>query len=117
MAEAQKMLIEDVSCPFRTERNVLEVAGKNGLEIPSLCYCESLSMYRGCGICLVANYRCQMDAACSMQPRDILVVSSHTKPVLDSRPSTLQLLMRSHRADCLRCNQSDHCKLQQDIRP
>ena len=68
-----------------TERNVLEVARNNGIDIPSLCYCENLSIYGGCRLCLVENDRGKMDAACSMQPRDGMVVNTHTKQVLDSR--------------------------------
>ena len=44
MAEEKKMIIDGVSCPFTTERNVLEVARNNGIDIPSLCYCENLSI-------------------------------------------------------------------------
>ena len=82
MAE-KKMIIDGVSCPFTTERNVLEVARNNGIDIPSLCYCENLSIYGGCRLCLVENDRGKMDAACSMQPRDGMVVNTHTKQVLD----------------------------------
>ena len=92
MAE-KKMIIDGVSCPFTTERNVLEVARNNGIDIPSLCYCENLSIYGGCRLCLVENDRGKMDAACSMQPRDGMVVNTHTKQVLDSRRTTLQLLL------------------------
>ena len=99
-----------------TERNVLEVARNNGIDIPSLCYCENLSIYGGCRLCLVENDRGKMDAACSMQPRDGMVVNTHTKQVLDSRRTTLQLLMSSHRADCLTCDQSGRCKLQECAR-
>ena len=116
MAEEKKMIIDGVSCPFTTERNVLEVARNNGIDIPSLCYCENLSIYGGCRLCLVENDRGKMDAACSMQPRDGMVVSTHTKQVLDSRRTTLQLLMSSHRADCLTCDQSGRCKLQEYAR-
>lgn len=51
MAEEKKMIIDGVSCPFTTERNVLEVARNNGIDIPSLCYCENLSIYGGCRLC------------------------------------------------------------------
>lgn len=111
MAE-KMMIIDGVQCPFTNERNVLEVARNNGIDIPSLCYCENLSIYGGCRLCLVENERGAMDAACSMQPRDGLVVYTHTKKVLESRKTTLQLLMSSHRADCLTCDMSGKCKLQ-----
>ena len=52
MAE-KKMIIDGIECPFTNERNVLEVARNNGIDIPSLCYCENLSIYGGCRLCLV----------------------------------------------------------------
>ncbi len=112
MAE-KKMIIDGIECPFTDERNVLEVARKNGIEIPSLCYCENLSIYGGCRLCLVENEKGVLDAACSMKPRNGLVVHTHSQKVLESRHTTLQLLMSSHRADCLTCEQSGHCKLQE----
>ena len=112
MAE-KKMIIDGIECPFTNERNVLEVARNNGIDIPSLCYCENLSIYGGCRLCLVENDRGTMDAACSMQPRNGMIVNTHTKKVLESRHTTLQLLMSSHRADCLTCEQSGRCKLQE----
>ncbi len=112
MAE-KKMIIDGVECPFTNERNVLEVARKNGIDIPSLCYCENLSIYGGCRLCLVENDRGALDAACSMQPRDGMVIYTHSKKVLESRRTTLQLLMSSHRADCLTCDMSGKCKLQE----
>ncbi len=112
MAE-KKMIIDGIECPFTNERNVLEVARNNGIDIPSLCYCENLSIYGGCRLCLVENDRGAMDAACSMQPRNGMIVYTHTKKVLASRRTTLQLLMSSHRADCLACEESGYCKLQE----
>ena len=105
------MIIDGVQCPFTTERNVLEVAKNNGIDIPSLCYCENLSIYGGCRLCMVENERGAIDAACVMRPRDGMVVYTHSKKVLESRKTTLQLLMSSHRAECLTCDKSDKCKL------
>ena len=111
MAE-KKMFIDGVECPFTNERNVLEVARANGIDIPSLCYCENLSIYGGCRICMVENERGGMDAACSMQPKDGLKVFTHTEQVIASRRTTLELLLGSHRAECTTCDQSGKCKLQ-----
>ena len=112
MAE-KKMIIDGVECPFTNERNVLEVARANGIDIPSLCYCENLSIYGGCRLCLVENERGALDAACSMAPRDGMKVFTNSEKVQESRKTTLQLLMSSHRAECLTCEMSGKCKLQE----
>ena len=36
-------------------------ARANGIDIPTLCYCENLSIYGGCRLCLVENERGAMD--------------------------------------------------------
>ena len=112
MAE-KKMIIDGIECPFTNERNVLEVARKNGIDIPSLCYCENLSIYGGCRICLIETERGGLDAACSMQPRDGMKVFTHTEQVIESRKTTLQLLLSSHRYECVTCDQYGKCKLQE----
>ena len=109
----KKMIIDGIECSFTNERNVLEVARNNGIDIPSLCYCENLSIYGGCRLCIVENDKGAIDAACVMRPRDGLVVYTHSKKVLESRKTTLQLLMSSHRAECLTCDMSGKCKLQE----
>lgn len=109
---AKTMIIDGISCPFTNERNVLEVARNNGIDIPSLCYCENLSIYGGCRMCLVENEKGVLDAACSMRPKDGLVVYTNTEKVYNSRKATLELLMGAHRCDCLTCDKSGKCKLQ-----
>ena len=100
--------------PVKAEEGmtIMDAAKLAGIDIPSLCYCENLSIYGGCRLCLVENERGAMDAACSMQPKNGLVVNTHTEKVLESRRTTLQLLMSSHRAQCLTCDKSGKCKLQ-----
>ena len=109
----KKMFIDGIECPFTSERNVLEVAKNNGIDIPSLCYCENLSIYGGCRMCIVENERGGLDAACSMKPRNGMQIFTYTEKVLKSRRTTLQLLLSSHRADCVTCDMSGKCKLQE----
>lgn len=111
MAE-KTMFIDGVRCPFTNERNVLEVAAHNGIDIPSLCYCENLSIYGGCRLCLVETERGGLDSACSMLPKEGLSVLTHSEKVMESRLNTLHLLISSHRCDCLTCEKSGKCKLQ-----
>ena len=107
------MTIDGVKCPINNERNVLEVARNNGIDIPSLCYCENLSIYGGCRLCVCENEKGAIDAACVMRPRDGMEIKTNSKKCLESRRTTLQLLMASHRAECLTCDMSGKCKLQE----
>ena len=105
------MIVDNVECPINGERNVLEVARNNGIDIPSLCYCENLSIYGGCRICIVEDDKGKIDSACSMLPKAGLVIKTNTPKVQKFRKMILQLLLGSHRTDCTTCDVSDTCKL------
>lgn len=106
------MYIDNIPCEINDERNILEVARNNGIDIPSLCYCENLSIYGGCRLCVVENEKGALDSACSMKPKEGLKVFNNSEKVLQSRQKTLQLLLSSHKVECLTCAKSGKCKLQ-----
>ena len=107
------MIIDGISVEFENERNVLEVARKNGFDIPNLCYCENLSIYGGCRMCVVENDKGKIDAACSMIPKDGLVIKTNTAKLYKHRKLIVELLLASHRVECTTCDQSGDCKLQE----
>lgn len=109
----KRMIIDGVSCDFENERNVLEVARRNNIDIPNLCYCENLSIYGGCRLCVVENERGGIEASCTMVPKDGMVVKTNTAKLRKHRQMLLELLLASHRAECTTCDKSGKCKLQE----
>ena len=107
------MIIDGISCEFENARNILEVAQRNGIEIPNLCYCENLSIYGGCRMCVVENEKGAVEAACTMIPRDGMVIRTNTAKLRKHRRLILELLLASHRVECTTCDQSGSCKLQE----
>ena len=110
MAE-KYMMIDNIRCPFTDERNVLEVARKNGIDIPSLCYCESLSIYKACRLCIVEDANGQIVTSCSLVPEEGMEVYTNTPTVQKNRRIILELLLGSHRIECTTCEKSGTCKL------
>ena len=108
----KSMIIDGISCEFENERNVLEVALKHHIDIPNLCYCESLSIYGGCRLCVIENGRGGVEAACTMIPKDGMVVSTNSARVRKQRQLILELLLAGHRSDCTTCEKSEKCRLQ-----
>jgi NADH-quinone oxidoreductase subunit G len=106
------MIIDNVECAINGERNVLEVARHNSIDIPSLCYCENLSIYGGCRICIVEDDKGKIDSACSLKPRAGAKIQTNTPRIQRYRKMILQLLLGSHRTDCATCEMSESCKLQ-----
>ena len=107
------MIIDGVTCEFEKARNVLEVARQNGIDIPNLCYCENLSIYGGCRLCVVENERGGIDAACTIVPKDGMVIKTNTAKVRKYRQNVIELLLANHRSECTVCDKSGKCKLQE----
>jgi len=107
------MIIDGVTCEFEKARNVLEVARANGIDIPNLCYCENLSIYGGCRLCVVENERGGIDAACTIVPKDGMVIKTNTAKVRRYRQSVIELLLANHRSECTTCDKSGKCRLQE----
>lgn len=107
------MFIDGIKCEYTKARNVLEVAQQNGIDIPNLCYCENLSIYGGCRLCVVENERGGIDAACSMVPKQDLVVKTNSAKLREYRRGIIELLLASHRIECATCVKSGSCKLQE----
>ena len=107
------MIIDGLSCEFENARNVLEVAQQNHIDIPNLCYCESLSIYGGCRLCVIENERGGIEAACTVIPKDGMVVRTNTAKLRKHRQMILELLLAGHRAECTTCEKSGKCKLQE----
>ena len=112
----KRMIIDGISCEFENERNVLEVARKNGIDIPNLCYCENLSIYGGCRMCIVEDERGKIDTACTMIPREGLSIKTFTEALTEHRRMILEMLLSRHRAECTTCNKSGKCSLQEYAR-
>lgn len=114
--QTKVMIVDNVECAIQGERNVLEVARHNGIDIPSLCYCENLSIYGGCRICIVEDDKGRIDSACSMKPKAGLNIKTNSPRVQRYRKMILQLMLGSHRTDCATCEMSGTCKLQEYCR-
>lgn len=107
------IIIDGIKCEYDNARNVLEVALKNGIEIPNLCYCESLSAYGGCRLCIIENERGGVEAACTVVPKDGMKIKTNTAQLREFRQGIIELLLSSHNADCASCSKSDKCKLKE----
>ncbi len=107
------MIIDGISCEFENARNVLEVALQNHIDIPNLCYCESLSVYGGCRLCVIENERGGIEAACTVVPKDGMSIRTNTSRLRKYRQMILELLLAGHKSECTTCDKSGKCKLQE----
>ncbi len=106
------MYIDGIEVEINGERNVLEVARKIGIDIPAFCYDPELSIYGACRMCIVEDDRGRIEASCSMQPREGMVIKTNTPALRKHRKMVLELLLANHCRDCTTCLKSGDCRLQ-----
>ena len=107
------MYIDGQRVPFDGEKNVLAVIRKAGIDMPTFCYYSELSVYGACRMCVVEDERGKIDASCSMEPRDGMVIRTNTARLLKHRRMILELMLSSHCRDCTTCEKSGSCRLQE----
>ena len=98
---------------FTDEKNVLSIIRKAGIDIPTLCYHSELSTFGACRLCTVEDDRGRLFASCSEEPRDGMVIYTHTERLRKHRKLIVELLLAAHCRDCTTCVKSGECKLQE----
>ena len=73
------MTINGKKVEFTDEKNVLSIIRKAGIDIPTLCYHSELSTFGACRLCTVEDDRGRLFASCSEEPRDGMVIYTHTE--------------------------------------
>ncbi|ABO50182.1 NAD(P)-dependent iron-only hydrogenase catalytic subunit [Desulforamulus reducens MI-1] len=107
-----KITINGQIIDFTDEKNILAVARKVGIDIPTLCYHPELTIAGACRLCVVEIERMGVQASCSTAPTDGMVVYTNSEKVNRVRKMVLELLLANHDRECTTCDSSGACKLQ-----
>ena len=97
---------------FTNEHNILTIIRNAGIEVPTLCYQPELSIFGACRLCTCEDDRGRLFAACSEEPRDGMVIYTHTERLRKHRKLIVELLLAAHCRDCTTCNKHGNCTLQ-----
>jgi len=82
-------------------QTILDIARKNHIEIPTMCFDERVEVYGSCGLCVVeVEGVSKLLRSCATKANDGMVVKTDTKRVVSSRRTALELLLSDHVGDC-----------------
>jgi len=112
--------------PFEFEQGetILDVATKNGIEIPQYCYHPSLSIVANCRICLAEVWAPnprndnklepmpKLLPTCQAPAEDGYVVYTSSPKAAANQKAVMEFLLVNHPIDCPICDQSGECDLQ-----
>ncbi|MBW2975151.1 [FeFe] hydrogenase, group A [Candidatus Woesearchaeota archaeon] len=102
-------------CEFKAEQGeyIIDVARRNGIDIPHLCYNERLKRIGACRLCVVeVKGMDKLQASCCTEVKDGMEIKTHTPRVIQARRMNMQLLLANHNLNCTSCKENLLCKLQ-----
>lgn len=103
---------QTVQAPAGT--SVLDAAQSIGIKIPAMCYDPDLSAVGACRLCVVEIEGIRnLPASCVTTCSEGMVVRTGTPAVMEARKTLLELLIANHPLDCMTCEKSGTCLLQQ----
>ncbi len=92
---------------------MINAAKQVGIEIPSFCYYDGLSLQAACRMCLVEVEKTpKLQVGCTLPVAEGMVVHTDSPQVHEARKGTLEFLLTNHPLDCPVCDKGGECELQ-----
>ena len=92
---------------------VINAAKQVGIEVPSFCYYDGLSLQAACRMCLVEVEKTpKLQVGCTLPVAEGMVVYTDSPQVHQARKGTLEFLLTNHPLDCPVCDKGGECELQ-----
>lgn len=113
-----KVTIDGKETCVKQGTTILQAAKQLGVDIPTLCHLNLHdtpleSHAASCRICVVEVVgRRNLAPACATPITDGMVINTRSMRVLKARKMVLELLLSDHPKDCLVCEKSGNCELQ-----
>lgn len=113
-----KITIDGRETLVKPGATVLEAARQVGVHIPTLCHLDlhdtkMVNQAASCRICVVeVEGRRNLAPACATPVTEGMIINTRSVKVLNARKVVLELLLSDHPKDCLVCEKSGQCELQ-----
>ena len=110
--------IDDIEMQVPEGTTVLDAAKTVGISIPTLCYFNlsdfgCVNKSASCRVCVVEiEGKKNLAPSCATPVYEGLSVKTNTIKALNARKTVLELLLSDHPKDCLVCQKSGECELQ-----
>jgi len=113
MDDIVSLIINGERITAHRNTTLLTAAREHGLQIPTLCYIESISAPGGCRLCLVeVEGSNTLQTACTTLVEQGMVVSTNSPRVTKYRKMIIELLLSEGNHVCTVCVANGTCELQ-----
>ena len=108
-----EIILDGMTCKVEKDTTILQACQSAGIDIPTLCHDDRLNPSGSCRLCLVEIEGAKgLVTACSTIVRDKMIVNTRNEKIDSARRGNLDLLISNHPLECLNCDKSGQCKLQ-----
>ena len=105
--------INDKSIQAEPGKTILQVAKEHDIHVPTLCYHKDLNPTGNCRMCVVEVKGGRfLSAACVTPIWEGMEIQTQSEKVTKDRKMTLELMLANHPQDCITCDVSGECELQ-----
>ena len=113
MADPVNLTIDGKAVKAAPGTLLINAAKQVGIEIPSFCYYDGLTLQAACRMCLVEVEKTpKLQVACTTPVAEGMIVHTDTPVVHEARKSMVELLLTNHPLDCPVCDKGGECELQ-----
>lgn len=114
MEQKLSITINGQELDFIEGRTILEVCREAGIYIPTMCHDERLHPYGACRLCIVEVEGVPKPlTSCTTPAADKMVVTTESPKLTRLRKTIIELLLSNHPNDCMCCEASGNCDLQE----
>ena len=106
-----KLTIDSIAVEVPEGTSILDAAKKVQVAIPTLCYHPDLKPSAACGLCIV-KVGGRMLRACCTPAEEGMEVITRDADIVAARRVVLKLILSRHVNECLTCQKSGNCELQ-----
>ncbi len=93
--------------------SILDAARQNHIHIPTLCHHPNLSAWGGCRLCMVeVDGSPRLAASCVTPVRNGMEIITSNEKIIHSRRTILEFLFAERNHNCMVCQDSGDCELQ-----
>jgi formate dehydrogenase major subunit len=108
-----RLSIDNREVEIEAGATILQAAKKAGIAIPHLCHQDDMSPAAACRLCVVEVEGARtLVASCAYPAAPNMVVRTGTGRVLAARKLLVEFLLSDHPSDCMTCEKSGECTLQ-----
>jgi NADH-quinone oxidoreductase subunit G len=113
MADLVNLTIDGRAVTAAPGTLIINAAKQVGIEIPSFCYYDGLTLQAACRMCLVeVDKTPKLQVGCTLPVAEGMVVHTDSPLVHEARKGTLEFLLTNHPLDCPVCDKGGECELQ-----